>query len=55
MRSLIKRFIRDEMGATAVEYALIVAGISIAIITALQGIGTKLADTFRNVSQELKK
>jgi pilus assembly protein Flp/PilA len=42
MLTTIKTFLRDESGATAIEYGLIAAGISIAIITAVKGIGTKL-------------
>ncbi len=43
MRALVDQFFRDELGATAVEYGLIVAGISVAIITVLQGIGIRLS------------
>ena len=42
--SFLRRFIRDEAGATAIEYGLIAAGISIAIIAVVQGVGTKLFD-----------
>ena len=44
----------DETGATAIEYGLIAAGISIAIITVVQGVGTKLASTFTKISTSLK-
>ena len=37
---LLKKFIRDESGATAIEYGLIAAGIAVAIITVVQGLGT---------------
>ena len=40
--STIKRFVRDESGATAIEYGLIAAGISVAIITIVQTVGTSL-------------
>ena len=40
--SLIARFLRDESGATAIEYGLIAAGISVAIIATVPGLGTKL-------------
>ena len=50
---ILKSFLRDESGATAIEYGLIAAGISIAIITVVQGLGTKLSDTFTNVSTKL--
>ena len=45
MKNLVSRFVKDESGATAIEYGLIVAGIAIAIITAVQGVGTKLLRT----------
>jgi pilus assembly protein Flp/PilA len=53
MRKLIYRFGKDESGATAIEYGLIAAGISVAIITVVQGLGTKLNSTFENVSSKL--
>ena len=42
MKSLVKRFANDESGATAIEYGLIAAGISVAIITVLQRLGSLL-------------
>lgn len=45
----LRRFLADERGATAIEYALIAGGISIVIVTAVQGIGTTLNDTFTSV------
>ena len=51
--SVFKRFIRDESGATAIEYGLIAAGISVAIITVLKGVGTKLGSTFTSVQNAL--
>ena len=45
-----KKFIRDELGATAIEYGLIAAGIAVAIITVVQGLGTKLTATFTTVT-----
>jgi pilus assembly protein Flp/PilA len=54
MKSLVKRFAKDESGATAIEYGLIAAGISVAIITVVQGLGTKLNTTFTSVSNALK-
>jgi pilus assembly protein Flp/PilA len=48
--AMLKSFLRDESGATAIEYGLIAAGISVAIIVAVQGLGTKLSNTFSNVS-----
>jgi pilus assembly protein Flp/PilA len=50
----LKRFAKDESGATAIEYGLIAAGISVAIITVVQGLGTKLNNTFDNISTKLK-
>ena len=49
----LKRFAKDESGATAIEYGLIAAGISVAIITVVQGLGTKLTATFTKVSNAL--
>ena len=49
----LKRFAKDESGATAIEYGLIAAGISVAIITVVQGLGTKLSNTFSNISTKL--
>lgn len=50
----LKKFVRDESGATAIEYGLIAAGISVAIIAAVQGLGTKLTSTFTSVEGALK-
>jgi pilus assembly protein Flp/PilA len=52
--SVIKSFLKDESGATAIEYGLIAAGIAIAIITAVQGVGTKLSTNFDTISNSLK-
>jgi pilus assembly protein Flp/PilA len=54
MRAKIRAFLKDETAATAIEYGLIAAGISIAIITAVKGIGTKLSTTFSSISTQLK-
>jgi len=54
MTNLVKRFAKDESGATAIEYGLIAAGISVAIIAVVQGLGTKLNTTFSSVSSALK-
>jgi pilus assembly protein Flp/PilA len=53
MSKLISRFVRDESGATAIEYGLIAALIAVVIITALTTIGTKLSATFTSVSNKL--
>jgi pilus assembly protein Flp/PilA len=50
----LKSFVRDQSGATAIEYGLIAAGIAIAIIASVQGIGTKLSSTFSSISAGLK-
>ena len=52
MRNFIK-LLRDNKGATAIEYGLIAALIAVAAIGAMQGIGTKLSSTFNNVSAQL--
>ena len=54
MKTLVKRFAKDESGATAIEYGLIAAGISVAIITVVNGLGTKLTSTFSNVTTQMK-
>ena len=54
MTNLLKRFMKDESGATAIEYGLIAAGISVAIITVVQSLGTKLSDVFNYVTGQLK-
>ena len=46
MSNLIRRFLQDESGATAVEYGLVAAGISVAIIAVVQGLGSKLSSAF---------
>ena len=50
MKTLVSRFVKDESGATAIEYGLIAAGISVAIIAVVQGLGTNLNTTFSSVS-----
>ena len=54
MKNLVLTFFRDESGATAIEYGLIAAGIAIAIITAVQGVGGKLSTNFDSISTSLK-
>lgn len=53
MHSLLKRFVKDESGATAIEYGLIAAGISVAIIVAVQTLGTKLNGIFSGITTKL--
>ncbi len=54
MKTLILRFLKEESGATAIEYGLIAAGIALAIIAAVQGVGTKLSTNFDTISTSLK-
>ena len=53
MKTLVK-FVKDESGATAIEYGLIAAGISVAIIAVVNTLGTKLNTAFTNVSNNIK-
>ncbi len=53
MQNLVTRFAKDESGATAIEYGLIAAGISVAIIAVVQGLGTQLKTTFTSVTTAL--
>jgi pilus assembly protein Flp/PilA len=54
MKNLVSRFVRDESGATAIEYGLIAAGIAVVIITAVQLIGSNLTSTFSKVASAVK-
>ena len=54
MRSLLSSFLSDQSGATAIEYALVAMGISIVIVAAVNGIGTRLNGTFTEVSTSIK-
>jgi pilus assembly protein Flp/PilA len=54
MKEVIKKFARDESGATAIEYGLIAAGISVVIIAAVRLVGTNLTGTFTTVAGALK-
>jgi pilus assembly protein Flp/PilA len=51
---ILQRFFRDETAATAIEYSLIAAGITIAVVTVVKGVGTKLNTTFTNVQTALR-
>ncbi len=53
MKALFSRFAKDESGATAIEYGLIAAGISVAIIAVVNGLGTKLNSTFNSIFRQL--
>lgn len=54
MQSLVSRFVKDESGATAIEYGLIAAGIAVAIITVVTSLGTQLDATFGKVRDAIK-
>jgi pilus assembly protein Flp/PilA len=54
MNPPLKRFMQDESGATAIEYGLIAAGISVAIIAVVNNLGGQLKNTFSTVSNSLK-
>jgi pilus assembly protein Flp/PilA len=53
MKNLFVRFVKNESGATAIEYGLIAAGISVAIIAVVNGLGTQLNATFTTVKSSL--
>ncbi len=54
MTKLFKRFVKDEFGATAIEYGLIAAGIALAIIAVVNGLGTTLNTKFTDINNSLK-
>ena len=54
MTNLLARFAKDESGATAIEYALIAAGIALAIIGAVNSVGTALSTKFTSIATSLK-
>lgn len=54
MLRLLSRFLKDQAGATAIEYAIIAGGISILIVTAVSGVGTTLSGKFTSVNNSLK-
>jgi len=54
MKNLIARFVKDESGATAIEYGLIAAGIALAIIAVVNGLGTNLNAKFTSINNSLK-
>lgn len=53
MKNLVARFVRDESGATAIEYGLIAAGIAVVIITAVNLVGTNLSAKFQQIAGAL--
>ena len=54
MQRFVTRFLTDEAGATAIEYGLIAAGISLAIIAVVNGLGSNLSSKFNSVNSSLK-
>lgn len=54
MKTLVTRFANDESGATAIEYGLIAAGISVAIIAVVNGVGTKVTAAFTSIQTQMK-
>ena len=52
--TIFMRFLRDESGATAIEYALIASGIALAIIAGVNGIGTTVGSKFTSINTSLK-
>jgi pilus assembly protein Flp/PilA len=54
MRKLISRFLQDRSGATAIEYAIIAGGISILIVTAVNGMGVTLNSKFTSINNSIK-
>jgi pilus assembly protein Flp/PilA len=54
MKKLLSRFAADQSGATAIEYGLIASGIALAILAAVNGLGTTLNTTFSNINTSLK-
>jgi pilus assembly protein Flp/PilA len=54
MKNLIARFVKDQSGATAIEYGLIAAGIALAIIAVVNGLGSNLNAKFTSINSSLK-
>ena len=54
MKALVSRFLKDESGATAIEYGLIASLIAVAIITAAGALGTRLGELFQGISDKLE-
>ena len=53
MKNMVMRFAKDESGATAIEYGLIAAGIGVAIVTTVGGVGSQLNVMFTTVKSKL--
>ncbi len=54
MKKILAKFLADQSGATAIEYGLIAAGISLAIIAAVNGLGSTLNNKFTSINTSLK-
>jgi pilus assembly protein Flp/PilA len=54
MNELVRRFLKDDSGATAIEYGLIAAGIAVVIITVVNTLGGNLNTSFTSISTQLK-
>jgi pilus assembly protein Flp/PilA len=54
LKGIFSKFLSDQSGATAIEYGLIAAGIALAIITVVNGLGTNLNNVFTSVNTSLK-
>jgi pilus assembly protein Flp/PilA len=54
MKTIFSRFVKDESGATAIEYGLIAAGISVVIIAVVNGIGSTLNTKFTSINTQLR-
>jgi pilus assembly protein Flp/PilA len=54
LKKVFSKFLSDESGATAIEYGLIAAGIALAIITVVNGLGSNLNDKFTTINGSLK-
>jgi pilus assembly protein Flp/PilA len=53
MKSLFLRFLEDESGVTAIEYALLAAAIAVGMLTAAQKLGSKMSNAFNNIGNNL--
>jgi pilus assembly protein Flp/PilA len=54
MKNVLKKFLADESGATAIEYGLIAAGIALAIISIMNGLGSNLKTKFTSINSSLR-
>lgn len=54
MKRIVQKFLSDDSGATAIEYGLIAAGIALAIIAVVNGLGTNLNNTYTSINSSLK-